>query len=96
MQVDSIGDPVKIGAGAARLTKNPRDLLIAERTVDLIAASRRFKDGFSFQTGAGAISIATTKYLGDRMRERGVKASFALGGIPAAIIDMYDEGLGPA
>ena len=27
------------------------------------------------------------------MRERGVKASFALGGIPAAIIDMYDEGL---
>ena len=93
VQVDSIGDPVKIGAGAARLTKNPRDLLIAERTVDLIAASRRFKDGFSFQTGAGAISIATTKYLGDRMRERGVKASFALGGIPAAIIDMYDEGL---
>ena len=45
-RVDSIGDPVKIGAGAARLTKNPRDLLIAERTVDLIAASRRFKDGF--------------------------------------------------
>ncbi len=27
------------------------------------------------------------------MREHGVKASFALGGIPAAIIDMYDEGL---
>ena len=27
------------------------------------------------------------------MKERGVKASFALGGIPAAIIDMYDEGL---
>lgn len=93
VQVDSIGNPAKIGAGAARLTKNPRDLLIAQRTVDLIAASRRFQNGFSFQTGAGAISIATTKYLADRMRERGVKASFALGGIPAAIIDMYDEGL---
>lgn len=39
------------------------------------------------------ISIATTKYLAERMKERGVKASFALGGIPAAIIDMYDEGL---
>lgn len=93
VQVESIGDPSKIGAGAARLTKNPRDLLIAERTVDLIAASRRFRDGFSFQTGAGAISIATTKYLADRMRARGIKASFALGGIPAAIIDMYDQGL---
>jgi len=93
VNVDSIGDPAKIGAGTARLTKNPRDLIIAERTADLIAASRRFKDGFSFQTGAGAISIATTKYLADRMRQKGVKASFALGGIPAAIIDMYDEGL---
>lgn len=93
VKVDSIGDPAKIGAGAARLTKNPRDLMIAERTADVIAASRLFKDGFSFQTGAGAISIAATKYLADRMRERGVKASFALGGITAAIIDMYDEGL---
>lgn len=93
VKVDSIGDPAKIGAGAARLTKNPRDLMIAQRTVDVMSASRRFKDGFSFQTGAGAISIATTKYLAERMKERGVKASFALGGIPAAIIDMYDEGL---
>jgi citrate lyase subunit alpha/citrate CoA-transferase len=93
VQVDSIGDPAKIGAGAARLTKNPRDLMIAQRTVDLISASRRFKEGFSFQTGAGAIPIAITKYLAERMKERGVKASFALGGIPAAVIDMYDEGL---
>jgi len=93
VKVGQIGDPEKIGKGAARLTKNPRDLMIAERTADVIAASRLFKDGFSFQTGAGAIAIATTKYLADRMRERGVKASFALGGIPAAIIDMYDEGL---
>lgn len=93
VKVDTIGDPAKIGAGAARLTKNPRDLMIAQRTVDLISASRRFRDGFSFQTGAGAIPIAITKYLAQRMKERGIKASFALGGIPAAIIDMYDEGL---
>ncbi|USF25838.1 Citrate lyase alpha chain [Firmicutes bacterium ASF500] len=93
VKVDAVGDPAKIGAGAARLTKNPRDLMIAERTVAVIAASRRFQNGFSFQTGAGAISIATTKYLAERMRQRGVKASFALGGIPAAIIDMYDQGL---
>ncbi len=93
VKVDSIGDPAKISAGAARLTKNPRDLMIAQRTVDIISASRHFKEGFSFQTGAGAIPIAITKYLARRMKARGVKASFALGGIPAAIIDMYDEGL---
>lgn len=93
VKVDAIGDPEKIGAGAARLTKRPRDLMIAERVVDVIAASRRFRDNFSFQTGAGAISIAVTKYLAERMSRDGVTAGFALGGVPAAIIDMYDSGL---
>ena len=93
VEVDQIGDPAKIGAGAARLTKNPRDLLIAEKVADIIAASRLFTEGYSFQTGAGAISIACTKYLADRARERGIKASFALGGITSVIVDMYDEGL---
>ena len=93
VEVDQIGDPAKIGAGAARLTKNPRDLLIAERAADVIAASRRFREGYSFQTGAGAISIACTKYLADRAKARNIKASFALGGITSVIVDMYDEGL---
>lgn len=93
VEVDQIGDPSKIGAGAARLTKNPRDLLIAERVADVIAASRRFQEGYSFQTGAGAISIACTKYLADRAKARNIKASFALGGITSVIVDMYDEGL---
>lgn len=30
VKVDQVGDPEKIGKGAARLTKNPRDLMIAE------------------------------------------------------------------
>ncbi len=93
VKVDRIGDPDKIGKGAARMTKNPRDLMIAERAADVMAASRLFKDNFSFQTGAGAISIACTNYLADRMEARGVKASFALGGITAAIVDMYKKGL---
>ena len=93
VQVPQIGDPAKIGAGAARLTKNPRDLMIAQKVVDVISASRRFQNGFSFQTGAGAISIACTKFLAERTKEQGIQASFALGGITAGIIDMYDQGL---
>ncbi len=89
--VDKIGDSEKIGAGAARMTKNPRDLIIAERAAELIAASRLFKEDFSFQTGAGAISIACTNYLSKKMEERGVKASFALGGITANIIEMFKK-----
>ncbi|MCI8455239.1 MAG: citrate lyase subunit alpha [Lachnospiraceae bacterium] len=93
VKVERIGDPEKIGKGAARLTKNPRDLLIAERAAKVMAASRLFKENFSFQTGAGAISIACTKYLANQMEERGIKASFALGGMTAAIVDMYKKGL---
>ena len=66
--------------------------MIAKRTVDVIAASRMFKQGFSFQTGAGAIAIACTNFLSERMEEAGITASYALGGIPAAIIDMYKKG----
>jgi len=91
--VKQIGIPEKIGAGATRMTRNPRDLLIAQRIADVIAASRLFKDGFSFQTGAGAISIACTNYLAERMEERGIKASFALGGITGNIVDMFRKGL---
>ena len=42
VKVDRVGDPQAIGAGAARLTKNPRDLMIARQVADVIAASRRF------------------------------------------------------
>ena len=93
VKVDQIGDPEKIGKGAARMTKNPRDLMIARRAADLIAASRRFKNSFSFQTGAGAISIACTNYLAENMEKADIKASFALGGMTASIVEMYRKGL---
>ena len=92
VKVDQIGDPAKIGAGAARMTKNPRDLLIAQRAAELIAASRLFRDGFSFQTGAGAISIACTNFLSEQMERRGITASFALGGMTASIVEMFKKG----
>lgn len=91
--VDSVGDTARIGSGAARVTKNPRDLLIARRAAEVMAASRRFAEGFIFQTGAGAISIACTKYLEEKMVEHGVKASMALGGITASIVRMHEKGL---
>ena len=93
VRVEQIGDSAKIGKGAARVTKNPRDLMIAERAARLIAASSLFKEGYSFQTGAGAISIACTNYLADLTEERGIKASFSLGGFTSAIVDMFKRGL---
>ena len=57
VQVEEVGDPAKITAGAVRLTSNPRELLIARRAADVI----EFRDGFSLQTGTGgaASSLAT-------------------------------------
>ena len=91
--VDAIGDPQKIMSGATRFTKNPRDLLIAERAAAVIVNSGYFYDGFSLQTGTGGASLAVTRFLRDDMLARGVKASFALGGITGAMVGLHEEGL---
>jgi citrate lyase subunit alpha/citrate CoA-transferase len=93
VQIDDIGDPSLIGVGAARVTRNPRELLIARRAADVIEHSGCFKDGFSMQTGSGAASTAAMRFLEERMSAQGIKASFALGGITGAIADLHKKGL---
>jgi len=91
--VDTIGDPAKISVGAARITSNPRELLIARHAADVIEHSGYFTDGFSMQTGSGASATAATRFLESRLRRRGVTAGFALGGITAGIVDLHEKGL---
>lgn len=90
--VDAIGDPDGIAKGATRLTKNPKELLIAEYAAKVIASTNYFKDGFSFQTGTGGASLAVTRFLRPMMQERGIKAGFVLGGITNAMVEMLDAG----
>ena len=52
--VDSIGNPKKIASAAARISQNPRDLMMAENVAKVIASTPWFKEGFSFQTGVAA------------------------------------------
>lgn len=91
--VTHIGDPDKISADATRMTSNPRELLIAQRAAEVITHSGYFKEGFSLQTGTGGASLAVTRFLEDKMRRRGIIASFALGGITASIVDLHEKGL---
>lgn len=93
VKVDSVGDPEGIGTGATRITKNPRDLLIAQNAAEVIIASGYFEDGFSFQTGSGGASLATTKFLSEEMIEKGITASFALGGITSQMVKLHEKGL---
>jgi citrate lyase subunit alpha/citrate CoA-transferase len=93
VEVDAIGDPNGIMSGATRYTKNPKELLIAETAADVIEASGRFKEGFSIQMGTGGASLATARFLREKMIAKGIKASFALGGITGQIVELHKEGL---
>ena len=93
VKLDEVGDSSKISVGAARVTKNPRDLLIARHAANVIEHSGYFNDGFSMQTGSGAASTAATRFLEERMTRKGIKASFALGGITGGIADLHKKGL---
>ena len=91
--VDSVGDSSKISSGAIRDTKNPRDILLAQQAAKVIINSGYFKEGFSIQTGSGGASLAAVKFIRESMIEKGIKASFALGGITAHMVKMHEEGL---
>lgn len=93
VKIDEIGDPEKIGAGATRFTKDPKELKIAQTVNQVIVNSPYFKNGFSFQTGTGGAALAVTRYLKEDMKEQNIKASFALGGITKPTVDLLNEGL---
>ena len=93
VEVDSIGDPDKIMSGTTRITRDPIGLLIAAQTARALEASGLVKEGFSFQTGAGGISLAVASDLGRIMREKKIRGSFASGGITGTLVDLFEEGL---
>jgi citrate lyase subunit alpha/citrate CoA-transferase len=93
VQVEQVGDPSKISTGAARVTSDPRELLIARLAADVVEHGGFFEEGFSLQTGSGASSTAVTRFLEQRMRRKGITASFALGGVTGSIVDLHRKGL---
>lgn len=92
VRVERIGIASKISQGATRLTTDPKALLIARRAADVIEHSGYFNEGFSFQTGTGAASLALTRFLAEKMTRKGIVADFALGGITGAIVDLHEKG----
>lgn len=93
VEVEAIGDPQGIASGATRFTKNPKELLIAEYAAKVILNSPYYREGFSFQTGTGGASLAVSRFLKEAMIKDGIKASFALGGITNAMVELLEEGL---
>ncbi|MBV2203025.1 hypothetical protein KUE10_26240 [Klebsiella variicola] len=91
--VDNIGDARKIATKEARMTDNPRELMMAEQVAKVISATPWFKDGFSFQTGVGGPSLAVNRFLEKYMVDNRITMSFALGGTSSAICELQSKGL---
>lgn len=93
LKVSSIGDSKGIVSGTTRVTRNPVGKKIARDTGSLIYDLGFIKDGFSFQTGAGGISLAVAEEVKKLMEKDGIKGSFASGGITSYLVNMLEEGL---
>jgi len=91
--VESIGNPAGIVSGTTKITKDPLGLKIAKMAAKVIEHSGYLKEGFSFQTGAGGTSLAVAKEVKELMLSKGIKGSFASGGITGYMVDMLRMGL---
>lgn len=93
LKVESIGDPKGIVSGTTMVTKDPVGIKIAKMATEVMIASGLVKDGLSFQTGAGGISLAVAEELKYILKKEGIQGSFAAGGITGYIVEMMEEGL---
>ena len=93
IELDSIGDPRGIASGALRISRDPRELIIAEYATGVIEYSGYFKSGYSLQLGSGGASLAAAKFIKEKMKAQGIIASFGVGGVTAPFVEMLEEGL---
>ena len=93
VELDSIGDPKGIASGALRISRDPRELIIAEYATGVIEYSGYFKNGYSLQLGSGGASLAAAKFIKEKMKAQGITASFGVGGVTAPFVEMLEEGL---
>lgn len=91
--VDSIGNSEKIATGAAKPTTDLRKLMMADYCTKFVINTPYFKEGFSYQTGVGGASIASTISLGKIMEERGIHMALGLGGITTPMCELLSKGL---
>ena len=90
--VDEIGNPDKIATGAAKPTSDMRKLMMADYCTEFVVNTPYFKDGFSYQTGVGGASIASTVSLAKIMKERNIRMRFGVGGLTKPMCDLLENG----
>lgn len=91
--VDEIGNPARIATGAAKPTTDMRKLRMAEYCTQVVINTPYFKNGFSYQTGVGGASIASTISLTKIMEERGIRMGFGVGGLTTPMCTLLEKDL---
>jgi citrate lyase subunit alpha/citrate CoA-transferase len=91
--VDEIGNPAKIASGAAKPTTDMRKIRMAEYCTQVVINTPYFKDGFTYQTGVGGASIASTISLGEEMEKRGIHMGCGIGGMTTPMCNLLNQGL---
>ena len=90
--VDEIGNPAKIATGAAKPTTDVRKIMMADYCTKFVVNTPYFKEGFSYQTGVGGASIASTISLAKVMKERNIRMRFGVGGLTKPMCDLLING----
>ena len=94
VQIEKLGDPEKIVSGTTQVTTNPDRLKIASMAAQLVRDSGIIDEPeFSFQAGAGGMSLAFIQYIAEYMREKNVVADFVRGGSTEVLVDILESGL---
>ena len=92
--IEKLGDPEKIVSGTTRVTTDINRLKIASWAAQLVKDSGLIDEAeFSFQAGAGGMSLAFIQYVAEYMREKKVVADFVRGGSTQMLVEMLNEGL---
>lgn len=90
--VDEIGDSNKIATGAAKPTTDMRKLIMADYCTRFVTHTPYFKNGFSYQTGVGGASIASTISLAKVMKEKNIRMRFGVGGLTKPMCELLVNG----
>lgn len=90
--VNKIGEPSRIVSGTTKITRDPVGLRIGKTVCAVIEHSGLFRDGLSFQTGAGGISLAAAQFLKEKMLAANIVGSFIMGGVTQFSVDLLESG----
>jgi citrate lyase subunit alpha/citrate CoA-transferase len=92
--IDKLGDPEKIVSGTTKVTTDPDRLKIASMAAQIVRDSELIDESeFSFQAGAGGMSLAFIQYVAEYMKEKNVVADFVRGGSTQVLVNMLESGM---